>query len=596
MNKLEVTMVAVLVAALVGWGFYSRKNAPPPTDKTAVTATNAPSVTLPSDTALSASSGTVTTATNALPAALPKPAAPSVPERTVTLSNSNLNLTVSSRGGGIVSAQFNQYRAELDRASDPLVMDFRDVPALSFRGDAFDGGDFDVQASADGRSVSVTRSLAGGLRLARTVTLDDTYRLSVQDVFTNDTAQAIKLPGYGLGVGPMRVDDPKTRAADLAFLGLDSLAAHGGDGVHFWLKRTLWGKSALIKKCAEVEKGGGTLPPSITYETADPVLWTASKSKFFVQILYAGEDTAGAQLTAWYDAAEPRRAVVSQVSGAVLMPAAALEPHGSLVREASYYVGPKKYNLLKQLGNRQDEVMDLGGWFGWFGWICKMLIPLLNWIYAVIPSYGIAVILLTVIVRALFWPITQKSTQSMKRMAELQPLVAQIREKFKDKPDKMNQEMMALYREHKVNPMSGCLPMLVQIPVFIALFTVLQSAVELRFAPFLWIKDLSEPENLLLGVLPFGLGLNLLPLFMTGLTLWQQKLTPSGGDPQQQKIMMWMPVIFLFMFYKMASALVLYWSVSQLLSIVQMLMQRRKTAGKTPVGPVVAAAKGKRGR
>jgi YidC/Oxa1 family membrane protein insertase len=164
-------------------------------------------------------------------------------------------------------------------------------------------------------------------------------------------------------------------------------------------------------------------------------------------------------------------------------------------------------------------------------------------------------------------------------MQELQPKLKEVQAKFKDNPQKMQQETWALYRENKVNPMSSCLPMLIQIPVFIALFTVLRSAVELRYAPFLWIGDLSEPENLFAGVLP--LPLNILPFLMSGTMALQSYLTPSMGDPQQQKMMMiMMPIMMLFMFYSFPSALSLYWTVSQVLSIVQMLMIRRSTAHK----------------
>jgi len=156
----------------------------------------------------------------------------------------------------------------------------------------------------------------------------------------------------------------------------------------------------------------------------------------------------------------------------------------------------------------------------------------------------------------------------MKKMQKLQPVIKALQEKFKDKPQKMHQEVMALYKEHKVNPMSGCLPILVQIPVFFALYTVLRSAVELRYAEFLWIKDLCEPENLMVGTI--GFPINILPILMTITSVFQTKLTPQTGDPQQQKMMMWMPVIFLFMLYNMASALVLYWTINQVLSIVQL--------------------------
>ena len=168
----------------------------------------------------------------------------------------------------------------------------------------------------------------------------------------------------------------------------------------------------------------------------------------------------------------------------------------------------------------------------------------------------------------------------MKKMQELQPQMAELKKKHKDSPKKLQEETMALYKKNKVNPMGGCLPMIIQIPVFIALFVVLRSAIELRFAPFLWIHDLSEPERLLANVLPIPL--NILPVFMTVTMIWQQKLMPtSAGDPNQQKIMMFfMPVMMLVLFYNMPSALVLYWSASQSIMIIQQLIQKKRVAMK----------------
>ena len=151
-------------------------------------------------------------------------------------------------------------------------------------------------------------------------------------------------------------------------------------------------------------------------------------------------------------------------------------------------------------------------------------------------------------------------------------IITAMKEKHKNDPQKQQQEMMALYKEHKINPMGGCLPMLIQIPVFFALFVVLRGAIELRFSSFLWISDLSTPENLFADVLPIGL--NILPLFM-GVTMWlQQKMTPTS-DPQQQKMMMMMPVLFTFMFYSFPSGLSLYWSVNQVMMIVQLAWMKK---------------------
>ena len=212
--------------------------------------------------------------------------------------------------------------------------------------------------------------------------------------------------------------------------------------------------------------------------------------------------------------------------------------------------------------------------FGFFRWFCKPLVATLNFFYKVIPNYGVAVILLTILVRIIFWPLTHKSTLSMRRMQELQPELKALQALHKENPQKLQKETWAIYKKNKVNPMSSCLPMLVQIPVFIALFTVLRSAVELRYAPFLWISDLSEPENLFAGMLPIAI--NILPVLMAGTMALQSYLTPTAGDPQQQKMMMiMMPIMMLFMFYTFPSALSLYWTVSQVLAIVQMLLMRR---------------------
>jgi YidC/Oxa1 family membrane protein insertase len=216
--------------------------------------------------------------------------------------------------------------------------------------------------------------------------------------------------------------------------------------------------------------------------------------------------------------------------------------------------------------------------FGLFRPVCILLLNTLNGFNWVIPSYGLAIILLTGLVRLVFWPVTHKANQSMKEMQKIKPLMDELREKYKGNPQKLNQETMLLYREHKVNPLSGCLPMLIQIPVFFALYTMLRSAVELRLEKFLWIRDLSEPEALFEGMIPLIGSLNILPLLMTATMIWQQKLTPSMGDPQQQKMMMMMSAVMMFMFYGMPSGLLLYWTVSQCLAILQLLMHQKKPA------------------
>jgi YidC/Oxa1 family membrane protein insertase len=327
------------------------------------------------------------------------------------------------------------------------------------------------------------------------------------------------------------------------------------------------------------------LPKEVTVKVGKASKWVAVKNKFFLSILSPVKGAQGLELTVRRAADEnesaddsstwTQSAVVEEVSARMTFEGKVLGDGTSFSREYVYYVGPKKYAELKKLGKSYGEIMQFGFWSP----LSRVLLTLLTFFYSVFNNYGVAIIMVTILVRMVFWPITHKSTESMKRMSAIQPEVKKLQAKYKDSPEKLNKATMALYKEHKVNPVAGCLPMLIQIPVFFALFTVLRSAVELRFADFLWIKDLSEQEGLLAGMIPIAGCLNILPLVMTGLTLWQQKITPSAGDPQQQKMMMFMPVMFLFLFYPMPSALVLYWTTSQLIALVQLLLQRRKKKG-----------------
>lgn len=268
--------------------------------------------------------------------------------------------------------------------------------------------------------------------------------------------------------------------------------------------------------------------------------------------------------------------MLSEVSAVMNHDGFELKPGQSSVRKTSYYAGPKKYGILKALG--RDTVMEFGFWTP----MCKLVLVVLNGIHWVAPNYGIAIILLTILIRLLFWPVMKKSTDTMKKMSELQPKLKELKEQYGNDQQKFLQKQQELFKQHKVSPLGGCLPMLIQLPVLFSLFIVLRSAVELRFAGFLWISDLSEPEGLLAGMIPFWpYQLNILPLVMTAATIWQQKLTPAGGDAQQQKIMaIMMPLMFLLMFYNMASALVLYWTVSTLAGIVDLLLRKRRDAAK----------------
>ena len=235
----------------------------------------------------------------------------------------------------------------------------------------------------------------------------------------------------------------------------------------------------------------------------------------------------------------------------------ALAPGQSFQQSNRIFVGPKDIDILKSQGVMLEQSLDLG----WFTFLAKPMLHSLKFFYGYVGNYGVAIIIITVILKILFFPLTHKSYKSMKEMSNLQPKMLALKEKYKNDRDAMNRAVMELYREHKVNPLGGCLPMLVQIPVFFALYKALMFSIELRHAPFmLWVTDLSDKD-------PYYVT----PIVM-GVTMFiQQKLTPSNMDELQQKVMLALPVVFTFMFLTFPSGLVLYWLVNNILTIGQQL-------------------------
>ncbi len=263
-----------------------------------------------------------------------------------------------------------------------------------------------------------------------------------------------------------------------------------------------------------------------------------------------------------------------------ILPDISLEPTNTKTLSFDIYFGPKSLKILNGFNNGLDKVVN----FGMFDFIAKPCLWLMNVIYDVIPNYGIAIIILTIITKVLLWPLGNKSYKSMNEMKRIQPLMAEIKEKYKDDKKKMNEEMMNLYKIYKVNPMGGCLPMVLQIPVFFALYRMLYEAIELRHAPFFgWINDLSAPDRLFhLNIsIPFmepPYGIPVLTIIMGATMIVQQKMSPPPGDPTQAKMMMFMPIIFTVIFINFSSGLVLYWLVNNILSIAQQYYIGKKNA------------------
>jgi len=265
----------------------------------------------------------------------------------------------------------------------------------------------------------------------------------------------------------------------------------------------------------------------------------------------------GAQHRLWVRQSGP--ALVSAISGPAGTP-------GNVYRY-TLFVGPKELDILKSVGKGLERTID----FGYFGFVSIPFLYVLHFFHGFTGSYGIDIILLTVVIKLLMAPLTHKSFVSMKQMQKLQPQMERLKEKFKDDKEKLNKEIMELYRRNGVNPLGGCLPMVLQFPVFIGLYNALSTPIELRHARFLWIKDLSRPdwESLPFTLGSWHLGIPVLTIFMGASMFIQQWMTPSAGDPNQRKMMLMMPLIFTFMFVSFPAGLTVYWLVNNVLTIGQ---------------------------
>ncbi len=307
----------------------------------------------------------------------------------------------------------------------------------------------------------------------------------------------------------------------------------------------------LARKYAELEKGE-LLEGEIT--------WAGHTETYFLQALVPLGEPRGRLWLKVRDATAEARFLAPLPAG------------GRFAAEV--FLGPKDIDVLEEAGHQLHRAID----FGYFAFIAVPLLRVLKLSHRLTGNYGVDIILLTIAIKVLFIPLTQKSFQSMREMQKLQPQIAKLRERLKDKPEQLNREIMELYRRHKVNPLGGCLPMILQIPVFIGLYNALLSAIELRHAPFaLWISDLSQPDRLGQIALPLvhPPGIPVLTLLMGASMLAQQWMTPSTGDPVQQRMMMLMPLLFTFMFINFPSGLVLYWLVNNVLTIGQQYYMTR---------------------
>lgn len=554
MNKSE-KLICLLLAAILAWYIFFGM---PKKDTQSQTPALAPQA----EAVAPSVASTVTAPQAAEKNTVVTQAENTMPEKIISLENDDVRLEISTWGAVVKKATLKKYARDCGEISDEnpaLVLDFSAATLGAVEGVV----GLAVNSAYEVKEVSSNSVTLACAALTRKITLGADYKIEVEDNF----AVADATRQNTLSLGAMAMGNGKNDSLSLDSWTVDS---DGGKVIHHCEGDSPF-KAYLVGGlggCGGSKDATG-LAPSVTLPYNGAQKWIAIKNRFFVSALVSSTEANGG-FTATID-----RDLASQSYRPLAVSAKASFVGVPAKRTSVFYVGPKKQTLLWPLGMK--DVMEFGMW----RWVCYPMVYLLNFFNDFIPNYGIAIILLTILVRIIFWPLTHKSTVGMKKMQEIQPKMKEIQAKYKDNPQRMQQEVWALYRIEKVNPMSSCLPMLVQIPVFIALFNVLRSTVELRYAPFLWIADLSEPEALFKTWFPFG-GLNILPILMAATMALQSALTPSTGDKNQQRMMMvFMPIMMLFMFYSFPSALSLYWTLSQVFSIWQMWLIRRQTQKKS---------------
>ena len=401
--------------------------------------------------------------------------------------------------------------------------------------------------------VTLTWDNGQGLKFARTIAIDDKYMLSIADEVENTTSSEIVLTPYAR---LYRFGTPKTSGYVVLHEGLIGVPGDAG------LKE--------ITYHDVLEDGGGQ---SFDSKTGG---WLGITDKYWAAALIPDQKTtyaasfrgqragAGAQEIFWTDY---QHGVVALAAGA---------KHKN---EAHLFAGAKQVKVIEDYEDKLGiEKFELLVDWGWFYFITKPLYFVIDWLYGILGNFGLAILAVTVIVKGLFFPLANKSYESMAKMKKLQPQMEQLRERYKDDKAKQQQELMRLYQEEKINPLAGCLPILVQIPVFFALYKVLFVSIDMRHAPFFgWIKDLSaaDPTSIfnLFGLLPFAvpevLHIGIWPVIM-GITMWiQMQLNPPQPDPVQQQIFSFMPLLFTFLLAAFPAGLVIYWAWNNILSIAQ---------------------------
>ncbi len=478
---------------------------------------------------------------------MPQPAstAPLTPvEQDITVETDTYIAIFTSMGGRIKSFQLKQYPVTLSPDSPLLEM----VIAGTY-------GELPFVLSLSGKNITISdetlpytvKGVPAGKRLFVPTGSDKdlVFRGSLSNGATFTKTFTFSGEGYGIGLS-VDVTQLPFQASTLSLSWLEGSRSEGKSAYY-----DVYGPVALLGRTFEYENAWDW-EAGDSYGPGD-VRWAGFTNSYFLAGMMP-RDIETAQLF-FRDEDETLETRLST-------------PWNGEAVSYTLYVGPKDTEALNAVDPAFDRAID----FGWSHFIARPLVSLLRFLYGVTGNYGIAIILLTVLVKLVFFPLSNKSFKSMSAMKKLQPQIERLREQYKDDRQKLNQEMMELYKRYEVNPLGGCLPMIVQLPVFIGLYQGLLYAIELRQAPFFgWIEDLSQPDRLGALAIPFvdPPGIPVLTLLMGGSMIIQQMMMPTTGDPIQQKMMLLMPVIFTVMFINFPAGLVLYWLINNVLSVAQ---------------------------
>lgn len=493
----------------------------------------------------------------------PAPVVPSVPVERFRISTGLAEFVFVSDAGGIEKAILSRHLAE---GGSQVTLNIPNVPPVGAIGSTpgVPSGGFVREDAASPDQIAFVQTAPDGLITRKIFTVNKTgegegnYTVDLEVSFFNGGQTPVGRPGFYVSTGGAA----PVHSSDLAiYTGIDWF--HGGKATFADVN---WFNASSIPLV-----GIQMRPAREIYEQkADSISWVAVKNQYFATIVAAIEGTPGVAVWARrIDLLYQNDKKVHGIEGALGLPGFQLEPGRTQSWKFQIYTGPKDLGRLTALGHDEQAVVN----FGMFKWVSVALLFSMNALYGVLGNFAAAIIVLTIIIKAVLWPLQNKATNSMRRMSLLSPKMAELREKYKDDPTKMNQELMKLYKDYGVNPFNGCLPMLIQIPIFFGFYSMLGTAIELRNSSFLWVHDLSQPDTV--GHI-LGFPINILPLLMAASMLWQMQMTPKTGDAMQQRMFMFMPVIFILFAYNYASALSLYWTTQNLISIGQLYLTRNK--------------------